>query len=559
MNKWQKEVTQSQLNDETAVIRDLKRVYDQARKDCQERIEALNSRKDLQNLQSIIYQKQYQQALKDQLDGICDALNADQFATVSEYLAKTYQSGYVGTMYDLHKQGIPIITPIRQDQVVKAVQLDSKISKGLYAKMGEDVAGLKKSIRSELSRGISNGSSWLDIAGNIANGMNSPFNKALNRTVLIARTEGHRIQQEAAWEAQKVAKEKGANVVKQWCATLDDKTRETHQQLDGKIVEVDEPFTLPGGLSAMFPGDFGDPAEDCNCRCQVLQRAKWALDEDELAILKERAEFFGLDKTQDFEEFKEKYLGVSDVAEDKSLPLDITENGKYMKWDTSDKNEYADLIEHDYTTQKATTKEVNQLWARDGGYIQNAEGYKDINAFLRGQKNQIENPKCRITERVLTRLTNNNALKEDHIGFRKVDMNYLRDVLGLDTSGLSKNSRQPTSQGRKRMVEIPNNRAAASVIANKINELVGTERGTITDKAYTSVSLSENLNFFTHYPVQFEIQMPNGTKGFLTSNLDESEFITKKDSAIEIMGAEVYNDGNKNCIRIFGKMVQDGE
>ena len=27
----------------------------------------------------------------------------------------------------------------------------------------------------------------------------------------------------------------------------------------------------------MQPGGFGDPAEDCNCRCALLQRARWAL------------------------------------------------------------------------------------------------------------------------------------------------------------------------------------------------------------------------------------------------------------------------------------------
>jgi hypothetical protein len=60
----------------------------------------------------------------------------------------------------------------------------------------------------------------------------------------------------------------------------------------------------------MYPGKFGDPAEDCNCRCEVLQRARLALNEDELKTLQERAEFFDLDKTDDFEDFKKKYLGT---------------------------------------------------------------------------------------------------------------------------------------------------------------------------------------------------------------------------------------------------------
>jgi hypothetical protein len=65
----------------------------------------------------------------------------------------------------------------------------------------------------------------------------------------------------------------------------------------------------------MFPGDFGDPAEDCNCRCASLTRARWGLDEDELKTLQDRAEYFGLDKTKDFDDFKKKYLNASETIE----------------------------------------------------------------------------------------------------------------------------------------------------------------------------------------------------------------------------------------------------
>ena len=66
MNKAQKEVLQVQLNDEQKTIKQLQRVYGQARKDCESKIMELSARTDLENLQSIIYQKQYQEALKKQ-------------------------------------------------------------------------------------------------------------------------------------------------------------------------------------------------------------------------------------------------------------------------------------------------------------------------------------------------------------------------------------------------------------------------------------------------------------------------------------------------------------
>ena len=274
----------------------------------------------MENLQTIIYQKKYQEALKNQLDDVLDKLNSNQFDTISEYLNVCYENGYVGTMYDLQYQGIPMTVPINQKQVTKAIQVDTKLSSSYYksnplkGRLAEDVTKMKTSIRAEVSRGIANGSSWNDIAVKIATGMNNPIDKAYKDALRIARTEGHRVQQSATFDAQKVAKEKGADVLKQWDSTMDSKTRPTHQRLDGQIREIEEPFEIDG-KTAMYAGDFGVPSEDINCRCMVLQRARWALDEDELNTLQEKAEFFGLDKSEDFEDFKKKYLKLPENAD----------------------------------------------------------------------------------------------------------------------------------------------------------------------------------------------------------------------------------------------------
>lgn len=314
MNKAQKAVQQAQLNDEQKTIKLLQRVYEQAKKNTEQKIRELSSRTDFENLQSIIYQKQYQEALKKQLDSIIDNLQGQQFTSIADYLQKSYHNGYVGVMYDLHNQGIPIISPINQEQVVRALQTDSKLSQGLYSRLGEDVNYLKKSIRAELSRGVANGSTWNEMAKHIAKGMNSPYNKAINNAIRIARTEGHRIQQQSALDAQYRAKESGADIVKQWDSTLDNRTRPHHRQLDGQIRELDEPFEVDG-MKAQAPGHFGRAKEDCNCRCCLLQRARWALDQDELDELKKRAAYFGLDKTADFEDFRQKYLHLPDDAD----------------------------------------------------------------------------------------------------------------------------------------------------------------------------------------------------------------------------------------------------
>lgn len=319
MNEAQKEVQQAQLNDEKKVIRLLEVVYERAKKDCEQKIRELSARTDLENLQSIVYQKEYQQMMVDQLEAMLYDLHEGQFTTIADYLEQSYINGYVGMFYDLQSTGIPLVIPIQQDQVVKALKTNSKLSSGLYKRLGEDVDYLKRSIRAELSRGISSGSSWNEMALRIAKGMNSPFRKAYNNAIRIARTEGHRIQNEAALDGQHEAKKKGADIVKQWDSTLDGRTRDEHRECDGQIREIDEPFDV-GGEKMQAPGIGGSAKNVCNCRCCLLQRAKWALDGDELEELKERAAFFGLDKSKDFEEFKQKYCQLPEDADTMEVP-----------------------------------------------------------------------------------------------------------------------------------------------------------------------------------------------------------------------------------------------
>lgn len=325
MNKRQKLVQEAFLNDEERIISRLKTVYNKSldditkkAKELQDQINALDAMQQLTDdaeekamlksmEQSKIYQKQYQDALKKQINSILDNMQVEEFKTVDEYLRKCYEDGFIGTMYDLHGQKIPLIFPLDQEAMVRAVQTDSKISQGLYARLGEDVTVLKKKITAQVSRSISTGMTYAQTAQQLAAYTNIGFNNA----VRIARTEGHRIQVQGTMDACYKAKDAGADVVKQWDSTLDNNTRESHQKVDGEIRELDKPFSN----KLMFPGDpAGGAAEVVNCRCALLQRARWALDEDELKTLEERAGYFGLDKTENFDDFKEKYLKASQDA-----------------------------------------------------------------------------------------------------------------------------------------------------------------------------------------------------------------------------------------------------
>lgn len=351
MNKRQREVELYKLDQESAVLKQLERQYRLALEDVQLTIRLLQAD---EQTQSKIHRINYQKKLEKQLEGALEKLHMSEYKSISKYLNDSYNTGFVGTMYDLHGQGIPIIAPIDQNAAVKAIQLDTKLSDRkiheslngelvtLYESLGVDVDDLKKTIRKEITRGIASGMKYDDIARNISFVSKAP----LSRAKTIVRTEGHRIQQQSAEDARQTAKAKGAGVVKQWDSTMDGATRPNHRTLDGKIVEVNERFKI-GKFEPRFPGDFGDPAEDCNCRCVALTRARRSLDAAELETLKERAAYFKLDKSEDFADFEKKYLNAVITPANTTKPLkNQGKSGIIKAGNTEVRKWYLDAVSH---------------------------------------------------------------------------------------------------------------------------------------------------------------------------------------------------------------------
>lgn len=275
MNSRQKELLQISLNSEKEILKKLSENYQDALAEVETRIAILQMRGDA-DLQHVIYQTEYQKQLKSQIETILEQLHNNNFESVSEYLTKCYEQGFIGTLYDIQGQGIPLVFPIDQKMVAAAIQHETQLSSSLYVALGKDTKELSKKIASEISRGITNNAMYNEIARNLSSYAGISKNNAMR----IARTEGHRIQNKAISNAQHHAKDRGADIVKIWSAALDSKTRDTHRLLDGQVRELDEPFEIYG-MEAMEPGGFGEPSEDINCRCRCDSKARWLLGEEE--------------------------------------------------------------------------------------------------------------------------------------------------------------------------------------------------------------------------------------------------------------------------------------
>ncbi len=516
MNKRQLEVEKAKLEAEKQQLNHLKGIYKKASDDITNKIKISNGKinvllKDFDNLdetqksilQSQIYQRNFQQSLKKQIDGFMKELESKQYSTVSEYLKGCYDTGYIGAMYDIAGQGIPLIMPIDQKKVTKAMVHDTKLSKKLYTKLGEDVNLLKKRIANNISRGIATADSYVNIARNIANGTNV----GINKTMRIARTEGHRIQSAAAFDAQHEAKNAGADIVKQWDSTLDGRTRDTHRQLDGQIRELDEPFEV-GGMTAMYPSDFGDPAEDINCRCALLQRARWALDEDELNTLQERAAYFGLDKTNSFNDFKDKYLKAAE--EDYRIFKELTlDEFKKMK----------------HTISKDERKIIYGK-GHFSGYI-NSSNARKINGILR-EGGELPSDWQKIAD-TLQNIITKNALSDDIIVTRYVTDDTLEALTGV---------KMPVATLR---TNVDDYWKAIDDIPNQI------EKGHIyTEKGFLSTSGVADKNVMTQKGIRLEIKALKGTNCYVTTNNKESEIIFGRNTTLKITGVRIEDNRTAN-------------
>ncbi len=317
MNARQKEVLEQSLKDEQAVLDALVDNYTKALADIKKNIRELQANP---LTQSKAYQLEFQKQLVQQISGILDNLQGKNFSSIAGYLQTCYETGFVGTAYDWQGQGVPLVIPIDEGQVIKAVEKTGDDFK-LSNKLGVSAKELKQQVKTELQRGLATQLSYVEIARNISDYGQSN----MNRSMLIARTEGHRVQSEARMDAMKAAKKKGADIVKQWDATLDGNTRQHHRELDGQIRELDEPFEV-AGMKVDCPGAFGIAAEDCNCRCCVLQRARWAVEKvdpdtgevTEGKYQKWNNETGGFIETTGYQDFKDKYLKASQTVKPKT-------------------------------------------------------------------------------------------------------------------------------------------------------------------------------------------------------------------------------------------------
>ena len=119
-------------------------------------------------------------------------------------------------------------------------------------------------IHTIIRQGIENGDTYTTTS----KALKDKFGKEVGNTARIVRTESKRIQEFTAFKTMGEV-DKEVKLTKTWRTMKDGAVRSSHKKMKGITVGMDEEFTLPSGITTLYPTASGDPAEDINCRCYI--------------------------------------------------------------------------------------------------------------------------------------------------------------------------------------------------------------------------------------------------------------------------------------------------
>lgn len=186
-----------------------------------------------------------------------NAEKADVFAFAGNYTAYEFEHGFgINFGFDLYSE----------KSVERLLRDNPRILPKKKLDPAKDIPWNMRNVRAQVTQGLIQGESIPKIAKRMSEAVP---NRNEHQMVLHARTAMTGAQNGGRMERYKEAEDLGIKFKKVWTATLDNRTRDEHRDLDGQAVNPDEPFEIDH-KKIMFPGDpDADPSLIYNCRCTL--------------------------------------------------------------------------------------------------------------------------------------------------------------------------------------------------------------------------------------------------------------------------------------------------
>lgn len=218
---------------------------------------------------SIPQQNRIKEALNDEIKKEITGHHNAMKVSLLDRFKKLSEKKYLRTLFNSEKRSkINISKRLinKVDDIIKKIVNKKVAGKTMTERLTRNKNDVIKEARKIINKMTFEGKSIDEIAKKLRDALN--IDK--NRSLLIARTEAHRIQEESSWQGREAVRQSGIEFKDKWLATLDARTRDTHQRLDGKYADEDGYF-YSEGRRAKYPGGFGVAKEDIRCRCTVIQ------------------------------------------------------------------------------------------------------------------------------------------------------------------------------------------------------------------------------------------------------------------------------------------------
>lgn len=205
-----------------------------------------------------------------QISEIMDKANGEAMSIVNDRKMDVFAENYNYAAYQLEKRAHGAVNfGVYNDKAVsKLLKENPKMLPEWKIHERKDYSWNRQKVENCITQGIIQGESIDQITNRMTDAL---ITSNENRMRLFARTSMTGAQNAGRQAQMEDAEELGIKVKKRWVATLDDRTRDTHAELDGQEVPIDEPFEVDG-MEIMFPGDpNADPSLVYNCRCAMIQ------------------------------------------------------------------------------------------------------------------------------------------------------------------------------------------------------------------------------------------------------------------------------------------------
>ena len=206
----------------------------------------------------------------DQAAKIMDSANKEAVLIVNKGRLNVFAENYNFEAYELEKAvgGAVSFNLFSTETVARLVREKPKMLPPWKIDEKKDYIWNRQKVENSITQGIIQGESIDQIADRLVSNL---CTQNENKMRTFARTAMTGAQNAGRQQQMEDAEEMGIKLKKRWVATLDDRTRDTHQKLDGDEVDVDEPFKVDG-MTIMYPGDPSAEAELVfNCRCTMIQ------------------------------------------------------------------------------------------------------------------------------------------------------------------------------------------------------------------------------------------------------------------------------------------------